>query len=612
MEASIHFNLVSNNDLVVFVTSSGDPFSSSNSQPNSLITASQTQITNLIGSSNFDIGHTFSTGGGGLAGLGVVCDDAQKARGITGSAAPTGDAYDIDYVAHEIGHQFGGNHTFNAATGSCSGNGASSANAEPGSGTTIMAYAGICDINNVGSVHQNPGASGNQGWSDPQFHAGSLAEVYAYSRNNGGNSCAAQTTNTNVAPTANAGLDYTIPYATPFMLTGSGNDANGTASLTYSWEQMDVGASFGDWNATQGTKTPLFRSFAPTVSPIRTFPQIADIISATTSIGERLPTLARNMNFRLTVRDNYAGSGGSCFDDMRVVVNKGTSTIPFAVTSQLSSSDIWYEGATQTVTWDKGVTDASPFNVANVAIDLSIDGGYTYPTVLLASTPNDGSQTITVPYGNQTNFARVRVRALNNIFFNISQADFTVAQNPVPVKWIAFTGAKDRNNSIKLNWSVNEIDNHYYTIERSLDGEHFSKIGEVAASTASGNNHSYSFTDARPFASKNFYRIKQVDKNGSYSYSKTISVTIDEATSSWVVYPNPTTDKVNLFCNANYNNMTINVYDAVGKVVYSQTREKALKGEIVTVSLSNLAKGIYSVKLQASNAETTTKKIIVQ
>ncbi len=608
LEASIHFNLVSNNDLIVFVSATGDPFSSSNSNASNLIVASQTQITNIIGSSNFDIGHTFSTGGGGLAGLGVVCDDAQKARGITGSPQPTGDAYDIDYVAHEIGHQFGGNHTFNAATGSCSGNGASSANAEPGSGTTIMAYAGICDINNVGSIHLNPGAVGNQGWSDPQFHAGSLAEVYAFSRNNGGNSCAVITTNTNVAPTANAGLDYTIPVSTPFILTGIGSDANGDA-ITFSWEQMDVGSSFGNWNATQASKTPLFRSFPPTLSPSRYFPQISDVVTASTSVGERLPTLARNMNFRLTVRDNHAGSGGSCFDDMKVVVN--TTGGAFTVTSQLSGSDIWNPGETKTITWSKGSTDLAPFNVTNVIIELSIDGGYTFPTVLIASTPNDGSQDIVVPNNNPTNFARVRVRALNNIFYNISQVDFTIT-GTVPVKWIDFTGIKVRNNVVKLNWTVNEIDNHHYVVERSIDGDKFSSIGEVEASTLPGNEHSYSFLDNSPFASKNYYRIKQVDKNGSYSYSKIISVTIDEPLGSWVVYPNPTTDKVNLFCNANYNNMQIEVYDAIGKLIFSQTKEKANKGEVISVSLNNLAKGVYSIKIQASNAATTTKKVLVQ
>ena len=608
LEAGIHFNLVANETLVIFVTASGDPFNAANSNANTLINASQTEITNRIGVANFDIGHTFSTGGGGLAGLGVVCNASQKASGITGSPSPTGDAYDIDYVAHEIGHQFSGNHTFNAATGNCSGNGTNTANAEPGSGTTIMAYAGICGINDVGGIHQNPGAVGNQGWSDPQFHAGSLAEIYNYSVNGAGNTCAVITTTSNVAPVVTSTTPYTIPMNTPFILKGSATDADGDA-LTYSWEQMNIGAAFADWNASQVSKTPLFRSFAPVTTGTRYFPQLDDVISGSTTIGERLPSLSRIMNFRLTARDNKAGCGGTCYTD--VVVNVNIAGGAFAVSYPNDGTELWYEGQIKTITWNKGNTNLSPFNVANVTIELSIDGGYTFPITLLASTPNTGSADIDVT-NDFTSQAKIRVRALGNIFYDMSNNDFTISPNPVPVKWISLIGVKERNNTVKLNWLVNEIDNHYYIVERSLDGGKFSKIGEVAASTANGNDHSYSFVDVRPFASKNYYRIKQIDKNGNYSYSKIINVTIDEATSSWVVYPNPTTDKVNLFCNANYNNMNISVYDAVGKLIYSQAKEKAVKGEIVTVSLSNLAKGVYSIKLQASNAETTTKKIIVQ
>jgi hypothetical protein len=283
----------------------------------------------------------------------------------------------------------------------------------------------------------------------------------------------------------------------------------------------------------------------------------------------------------------------------------------FTVTYPNPGGELWYEGETKTVTWAKGNTHLTPFNVANVAIELSIDGGYTYPITLKASTPNDGSEDIVVT-NDFTFAARVRVRAIGNVFFNISQNDFTISPNPVPVKWIDFTGVKVRNNAVKLNWKVSEIDNHHYVVERSIDGVRFSSIGEVEASTLPGNEHSYAFLDNSPFASKNYYRIKQVDKNGSYSYSKIISVTIDESLGSWVVYPNPTTDKVNLFCNANYNNMQIEVYDAIGKLIYSQTKEKANKGEVISVSLNNLAKGVYSIKIQANNAATTTKKVLVQ
>ncbi len=617
LEAGITFTLVTSELNIVFVATTGDPFNGVNSNPSALIDSSQNVITRIIGSANFDIGHTFSTGGGGLAGLGVVCNDAQKASGITGlNPTPTGDAYDIDYVAHEMGHQHSGNHTFNSQLGSCSGNGnrtpaGAATNCEPGSGTTIMAYAGICTSDNIGGIHLNPGAVGLQGWSDPQFHAASLSEIYKYTVTGTGSTCGTVTTVTNSAPVVTVGSNYTIPVNTPFILTGSATDADAGNALSYSWEQIDVAGAFGAWDATpQVVNIPLFRSFAPMTTGVRYFPQIDDVVSGSTTTGERLPSIARTMKFRLTVRDNNAGCGGTCYADETLTVNATGGA--FSVTYPTNAGEVWYETQTKTVTWAKGSTNLSPFSVTTVTIELSTDGGYTFPITLLASTLNSGSASITVPTGHITTQARIRVRALNNVFYNMSTNDFEIKANPVPVKWLSFTGEKVKNSAVKLNWDVNEIDNHFYTIERSIDGDNFSKIGEVAASTASGNNHSYSFVDARPFATKNYYRIKQVDKDGRYSYSNVITINIDEATSNWVVYPNPTTENINLFCNANYNNMQVQIFDAVGKLVYSETKAKALKGEIITVSLQRLTKGVYSIKLQASNAETTTKKIIVQ
>jgi hypothetical protein len=613
LELGIHMNLVANETSIVFTNPSTDPFTGNNNT-GTLINESQTQITSIIGSTNFDIGHTFSTGAGGLAGLGVVCNDAQKASGITGTTTPTGDGYDIDYVAHEMGHQFSGNHTFNSATDNCSGNGnrtpaSAATNCEPGSGTTIMAYAGICGADNIGGLHQNPGAVGLQGWSDPQFHAASLAEIYKYTVTGVGNSCAVATTTNNVAPVVTSGGNFTIPINTPFILTGSATDANGDA-LTYSWEEIDVAGVFGAWDATpQVANIPLFRSFAPKTTGVRYFPQLDDVIGATTTAGERLPTITRAMKFRLTVRDNKAGCGGTCYADATITSN--TTGGAFSVLYPNDGTEVWYEGQTKTVTWNKAGTAASPFNVANVIIELSTDGGYSYPITLLASTTNDGTEDIIVP-ANFTTQAKVRVKALGNVFYDMSNNDFTIAQNPVPVKWISFTGIKEKNTTVKLNWTVNEIDNHHYVIERSLDGNQFSPIGEVAAFTTNVNDRIYSFVDAYPFASNNLYRIKQVDKNGKFSYSKTISISIENAVSNWVVYPNPTTEKVNLFCNSNCNNLQIEIYDAIGKLVHTQARVKANKGEVISIVLSNLSKGAYSIKVKANNFETTTKKIVVQ
>ncbi len=409
-EAAIRLVLIANESAVVFTDPTTDPFNGNNSAP-TLINESQNVITNYIGSANFDIGHTFSTGGGGLAGLGVVCISSQKARGITGSPQPYGDGYDIDYVAHEMGHQFGAPHTFNATTGNCGNNNRSASTAvEPGSGVTIMGYAGICTSTNDLAAN-----------SIPYFHSISLGNIAAYSQTSSGNACASITSTGNGIPVVNAGSNYTIPVSTPFTLTGSATDPDGDA-LTYSWEEFDLGPA-GDWSVPSGT-APIFRSFAPSASPVRTFPQWSDILNGTTTIGEVLPSYARTLNMRLTARDNKAGGGGVCSADMVVTVS---GTTPFKVTSQATTTTWTANGSnTATITWDVAGTNAAPFNTSAVDILFSTDGGFTYPYTLVANTSNDGSETIVIPAYNTAN-GRIMIKARGNVFFSINAANISIA-----------------------------------------------------------------------------------------------------------------------------------------------------------------------------------------
>ncbi|MBK1896128.1 reprolysin-like metallopeptidase [Chryseobacterium paridis] len=406
-EVAARLILVPNETNVIFTNAATDPFTG-NDDAYTLIDESQAQIDALIGSANYDIGHTFSTGGGGLAGLGVICVNGQKGSGITGSPNPVGDPYDIDYVAHEVGHQFGGPHTFNATTSSCNGNRSASNAVEPGSGITIMAYAGICGaLNNLANN------------SIPIFHTRSFQSITSTIQ---AATCQVTTPVSNTAPVVNAGSDYTIPLNTPFKLTGSATDAQGNA-LTYCWEQNDVGPA-GNWNAATGN-APLFRSFLPVTAPYRYFPKIADVLSNTTVKGEVLPTYARSMAFRLTVRDNNAGCAGVANDDVAITVDGGSG--PFKVTSPATVT-AWMGNTSQTVTWDVANTTAAPVSCANVSILLSTDGGLTYPITILASTPNDGSQVITVP-NITTNQARIMVASVGNVFYHINPVTFTINEN---------------------------------------------------------------------------------------------------------------------------------------------------------------------------------------
>lgn len=405
---AVFMELVANNDLVVYTNGATDPYT--NNDGGAMLGQNQANINAVIGSANYDIGHVFSTGGGGIASLGAVCVAARKAQGVTGLGSPTGDNFYIDYVAHEIGHQFGATHSFNGSAGSCGGGNRTASTAyEPGSGSTIMAYAGICGTHNI------------QNHSDDYFHNISFEQIRAFTETGSGSNCDATTATGNDAPIvdANIGGSFTIPRSTPFEIEGSATDPNGD-DLTYCWEQFDLGPA-GDWRNPSGN-APTFRSWDPVVEPSRIFPRLSNLVNNTTPAGEVLPTYDRNLVFRLTVRDGLGGTNWATAQTIAVEADAG----PFVVTSPNTTGIEWVGGTTETVTWDVANTNLAPVNCANVDILLSTDGGFTYPTVLLAGTPNDGSANVTVP-AVETTLARVRVQASANLFFDISNFNFEIS-----------------------------------------------------------------------------------------------------------------------------------------------------------------------------------------
>jgi hypothetical protein len=407
-ELGVRLLLVANNDLIVYTNAVTDPYT--NNSGFAMLTENQTTLDAVIGDGSYDIGHVLSTGGGGLGWLRSTCDtQGNKAKGVTGLANPVGDPFYVDYVAHEIGHQFGANHTFNGFAGSCSGQQRNPGTAyEPGSGSTIMAYAGICLNHNL------------QPNSDAYFHGASFDEIVSFVTQGAGNDCPVVTSTLNSAPVVDAGSNYTIPLETPFTLTGSASDSDGDA-LTYAWEEFDLGPS-GDPFLPVGD-APIFRTLMPTVSPSRTFPKLSDLVNNTSTIGELLPSYGRVLTFRLTARDNRGGGGGVASDSMTVDVADNAG--PFVVTSPNTQAVTWASNTPASVTWDVANTDAPPVSCANVDIWLSTDGGFSFPTALAAQVPNIGSASVTAP-NIPTAEARVKVQCAGNIFFDISDEDFVI------------------------------------------------------------------------------------------------------------------------------------------------------------------------------------------
>ncbi|WP_087491743.1 MULTISPECIES: reprolysin-like metallopeptidase [unclassified Winogradskyella] len=400
---AVTFQLVPDNDLLIYENGfsvGGDPEPYDNYSGGQMIGVNTSNITGLIGAGAYDIGHVFSTGGGGIAGT-SPCSTSNKGRGVTGIVTPEFDPFDIDYVSHEIGHQYGAGHTYyNACFGS-----KVSDDYEPGSASTIMGYAGICAPN----VQDN---------SDGYFHARSIVQM---SSSILADACETEISISNIEPTANAGSNYTIPFSTPFILDGSSSsDPNGADVLTYNWEQYDNDGTYAQPPLSTNAGGPVFRTNFPVTDPTRTFPNLEAVINNTTPTWEVLPSVARQLDFRLTVRDN-AVAGGQTDHDNTVITVSGSAG-PFLVSSPNTGGEIWYTGATETITWNVNSTNTlSP----NVNILLSTDGGYTYPVTLASNVTNDGSQNITVP-NNIGTTNRIKIEAASNIFFDLSNADFEI------------------------------------------------------------------------------------------------------------------------------------------------------------------------------------------
>ncbi|MEZ4801311.1 MAG: M12 family metallo-peptidase [Gelidibacter sp.] len=649
---NVRMQLIPTNNNVIYLNGATDPYSgTSDANYNSALA---TTLNTQIGAANYDIGHLMAgIGNNGNAGcIGCVCSagsyasGTHKGSGFTTSTVPYGINFDIDYVAHEMGHQFGANHTF---TFSPEGG---IAQMEPGSGTTIMGYAGIT------------GATDVQPHSDPYFHSISIQQVTTYVKNNG--TCSVNTSTGNTTPTVNAGSDITMPIGTAFKLTGAGTDANGD-TITYCWEQFDENngnTAYPDPSSTN-SNTPLFRSYLPTTNPTRTFPKLSDIVAfgVNGSTWEKVPNVTRNADFRLTVRDNRSGGANNTHDDMRV--NFSTAYGPFAITSQTTPNTLWTSGTSQTITWSVNNTTALAGS-SNVNILLSTDGGVTFPTVLVANTPNDGSQAITVP-NMPAPYCRIMIEPTGNQYFAINTANisidyqvstscesFTVNPNfnipdagtsysaiPIASTSTATFGA-DVYAKLSVNITHTYIGDLYLALQSP--GGTFVALAQAPCGNFANLNVTFvdgagGFTCANPTVGE----VAPLQSLGAYSGETANgqwlfgvadaaaqdtgvvnSLTLDICTQTvtplsvqenelteFSIYPNPNNGEFTIKLNSGSNqDIKVQVYDIRGRMVFNNAYANTQTFN-QTINLNAIQSGMYLVTV-SDGEKQTTKKIIIE
>jgi subtilisin-like proprotein convertase family protein len=411
-DIALRLQLVASSKAATFLNPSTDPFVGTT--VDAWMTQAPTVLAQFVGENNYDVGHVYARylGGAAIGVAGGIACIGSKGRGCSAGYGDYGDGF-ISVIGQEIGHQFSAGHTWNRCGG---GGGRDGGEAyEPGSGTTIMSYAGACGSDNV------------QGYTDLYYHSGSIEKIrFFYTLGTG--TCAAST------PTGNHRPDVTLPYqdnffipiGTPFELRGSATDADGD-TLSYVWEQVDLGPEC-PLDAPLSA-APLFRTRPPGPNTNRYFPRLSTVLSNGFDLTEQLPTISRDLTFRLAARDNKPGAGGVGWADVafRATADAG----PFLVLAPNTANVSWKVGEYVNIAWDVANTNQAPVSCKKVNIRLSTDGGQTYPVMLAENVENDGSQLVQVP-NNLSNSARVRVEAADNVFFDVSNANFKIIQPATP------------------------------------------------------------------------------------------------------------------------------------------------------------------------------------
>lgn len=584
VELCISFQLVSGTNVVYssVPVAGDDPYD--NDDQGAMLDENQDNLDMELGSAAYDIGHVLGyTGGsgGGVAFAESVCYNPWKGSGVSG----IGDinqypqVFFDQLIYHEVGHQFGMSHSYNSSIPVCTTR-EPATSVEPGAGATIMSYGFTCGSDDYESNYL----------PILQFHTVNYEQAYNYVTNPspGFGGCSTNTSTGNNLPVVTPPANKTIPASTPFSLTGSATDADGDA-LTYCWEGTNIGTE----TPTSGTlgntaKAPFFRSYEPSSSGTRIYPLLEAILDASYyRQGDKLPSIGTTTTHRLTVRDNDASGGSTVYSDVTVTIDGGSG--PFFV---YNLGGPYSPNSSQTIAWNVANSTAAPVSCANVDILLSTDDGQTFPTTLLANTPNDGSQSVTLPNIN-TSTARIMVKASDNIFFDISNT-FEI-QGALPVTFIRFEARLETERNALLDWqTAAESNNQGFEVEMASGNTfQFRNTGFVSANT-SGYYH---FTVPNLTDGLWYFRLKQVDHNGNSSYSPVRALTVGKYHDQVVLYPNPTEDIVHIqLFDVASSEVQIRIINELGQVVESLPSTPV--SENIPVSLQHLAAGNYWIEVQ--------------
>lgn len=647
-DLAVHFNLVDNLN-IIYLDPATDPYTTSyNSQL-------QNTLNTEVKAANYDIGHVlvYASPNGNAGCIGCICVDSSKGSAFTAHYIPVGDSFDIDYVAHEMGHQVGANHTH-----TYSGSESSGVQVELGSGNTIMGYTGIT------------------GATDTQFNSNDFftyRNILQIQNNLANKACAVNTPLTNNPPVVSAGGNYTIPISTPFVLKGEATDAEGDA-MTYVWEQNNSASAsnqFGNPGSfASPTKAggPNFKMFPPSTSLVRYLPEFGKTLAGVTATRwEALSSVARTLDFTFTARDNSPNGSQTNTAAMKITVSAAAG--PFVVTAPTFGESL-APNSSYTVKWNVASTNAAPVNTSNVNIKLSTDGGKTF-SMLLANTPNDGEQSVTIPAVSSAN-AYIMIEPVDNIYFAVSSSfvvDYSVLGEAC--KTYSYTGpAVDINDgtgtttgpisSPKIEVPINVTDSGVITkisVKPTIEHPRVSQLavgieGPLGTSSWLWNRRctnsglQATFSDdgvtaacaspvvgtVKPDESLNIFRGN--DSKGTWKLfasdnvrlltgkvttwdleictrdSKALAVNEAVTNSNNIkVYPNPNNGQFFIKSKDLGGDARVMIYDMAGKLVYS-SGFNLVKGESTNEFSTKLPTGSYLIKVASPNGNYTQKLLI--